>query len=94
MYDTTEKPGKIIRSIKVANELLNMGNQIISIKPDKADPEGRRGVYVFLQDEKFDKDMDEVMRRRKQEREDAENARIDSEVERRLAERLREMSEE
>lgn len=89
---TEEKdiPGKIIRRANIANELLDKGNKIIHLKADKMDPDRKRSVFVFFQDEKLEKDLDEIMARRRQEREESFEERVQREVEA----RLKAMSEE
>lgn len=89
---TEEKdiPGKIIRRANIANELLDKGNKIIHLKADKMDPDRKRSVYVFYADEKLEKDLDEIMQRRRQEREESFEERVQREVEA----RLKAMSEE
>ena len=82
--------GKVIRRPNIANELLDKGNRIIRIKKDKLDETGRRSVFVFAQDGKFEKDLDEIMQRRRQEREESFEERVQREVEA----RLKAMSEE
>lgn len=38
-------------SAKMARRLLKDGFTIIDIKPDKDDPDGKRSVFVFINDE-------------------------------------------
>lgn len=83
-------PGKIIRRANIANELLDRGNRIIHLKADKMDPDRKRSVYVFYADEKLENDLDEIMQRRRQEREESFEERVQREVEA----RLKAMSEE
>lgn len=92
--ETMEQAGKIVRSLRIANQLLDFGNKIIHIKIDKQDPDEKRSVYVFELNEKFEKDMDEIMQQRRRERNDYIEERIEREVEERLQRRLAEMSEE
>lgn len=83
-----EIKGKIIRNPVVAKALLHCEprNVIIDIKPDKTDPTGQRCVHVFLNDEKFQKDLARILKNR-------DNSRIEAEVERRVRERLKEYQE-
>lgn len=43
----------------IAKALLTKGNQIINIKPNKTDR--KRTVFVFLQTEKFNRDLKEII---------------------------------
>ena len=45
-----EKKNIIVFTAKKARELLKKGYTITDIKPDKKDPEGKRSVYVFKND--------------------------------------------
>ena len=83
--------GRIIRKLHIARELLEMGNQIIDLKPDRNDEDHKRVVFIFKNDEKFKEDMNKVMEQKKIERAEFTEARINEEVEKRLQERLSEI---
>ena len=42
-----EKDTVIIFTAKKARTLLKMGYTLVDIKPDKTDPDGKRSVFVF-----------------------------------------------
>ena len=42
-----EKDTVIIFTAKKARALLKMGYTLVDIKPDKTDPDGKRSVFVF-----------------------------------------------
>ena len=46
-----EKKAITIFTAKVARELLKDGFTLIDIKPDKNDPDGKRSVLIFRNDE-------------------------------------------
>lgn len=92
--EQNEIAGKIIRKASIANQLLDKGHRIIHLKADKMDPDHKKSVYVFEVTPEFEKDLDEIMKRRRQEREESFEERVQREVEARLAEKLREISEE
>lgn len=81
---------KVIRKAVIANELLAKGNVMAKVKPDRLDPDKKRSVFCFYADEKLEKDLDEIMQRRRQEREESFEERVQREVEA----RLKAMSEE
>lgn len=78
-----EVKGKIIRKCYIAKELLDSGNRIIDIKPDKYDPEKKRTVFVFEDTPKFQKDFEAIIERNKSSRSEFED-RVQKEVEQRL----------
>lgn len=84
-YKKEDIKGKIIRNPVVTKALLHCEprNVIIDIKPDKTDPTGQRCVHVFLDDEKFQKDLARILKQR-------DESRMEAEIERRVRERLKE----
>lgn len=46
-----KKEAITIFTAKVARELLKEGFTLIDIKPDKNDPDGKRSVFIFRNDE-------------------------------------------
>lgn len=46
-----EKKAITIFTAKTARELLKDGFALIDIKPDKNDPDGKRSVFIFRNDE-------------------------------------------
>jgi len=61
MQNTQDVKAKIVRKARIARQLLAEGNRIIDIKQDHADPDGKRSVFVFLSDEKFENDFNRIM---------------------------------
>ena len=85
-----EIDGKVIRKAGIANELLDKGHRIIHLKIDRLDPDKKRSVYIFAVTPEFEQDLNEIMQRRRQEREESFEERVQREVEA----RLKAMSEE
>lgn len=83
-FDTTHDTKVIIKS-SIAKALLKRGNKIVDIKPDKDDPDHKRSVFVFEQNEKFNNDLNEIMLEKKRSK-DAFEARVQRVVEERLKE--------
>lgn len=54
-----KKKAITIFTAKVARELLKDGFTLIDIKPDKNDPDGKRSVFVFKNDENLSEKMKE-----------------------------------
>lgn len=52
-----KKEAITIFTAKVARELLKEGFTLIDIKPDKNDPDGKRSVFVFKNDENLSEKM-------------------------------------
>lgn len=50
-YWNMEKKAITIFTAKTARELLKDGFTLIDIKPDKNDPDGKRSVFIFRNDE-------------------------------------------
>ena len=46
-----EKDTVIIFTAKKSRALLKMGYTLVDIKPDKTDPDGKRSVFVFKNEE-------------------------------------------
>jgi len=82
--------GKIIRKAAIANELLDKGHRITHLKADRNDADHKRSVFVFEKTPELEKDLDEIMKRRRQDRE----ADFEERVRREVEARLKAMSEE
>lgn len=50
-YWNMEKKAITIFTAKTARELLKDGFTLIDIKPDKNDPDGKRSIFIFRNDE-------------------------------------------
>lgn len=81
-----EVKGKIIRNPALVNQLLECGHQIISIKPNRDIKNA--SVFVFRRDEKFDRDLDRIMREYTDSKKDAKKTDFDKAVEKAVQARL------
>ena len=66
-----ELKGKVIRKALVARQILQKGGdhvRIIDVKPDKDDPDHKRSVFIFNDDEKFQEVLAAVINDNKKER--------------------------
>lgn len=84
-----ERKGKIIRNYHIARSLLKCDpqNTIIDIKIDKEDPDRKRTVYVFEDNEKFQTDLARILKER-------EEYRIKEEVRKEVEARLKKIREQ
>ena len=83
-----EVKGKVIRKSQLAREILAKGKdkvRIIDIKPDKADADRKRSVFVFEDTEDFQKIFSEILDGRKE-------SKIDT-LEKEIAELKQKLSE-
>ena len=64
----SELNGKVIRKAQLARQLLRKGGQIIDVKADHSDPDGKRSVFVFLNNDAFQKMFTDVLNENKQNR--------------------------
>ena len=80
-YDETK--GKVIISPSLARQILHerVSNdvRIIDIKPDRSDRYGNKSVYVFEDNEDFQKTMDNVLEKRQSRTKDIDKL-VDDEV--------------
>lgn len=76
---THEIPGKVIRKASLARQILNAGLdkgvRIIDLKMDKEDPDHKRSVFVFENNDTFQEVFSSVLEENKKNRE----SRFDSE---------------
>jgi len=63
-----EEKTKIIFKSYIARRLLKSGCRIVDIKPDKNDPDKKRTIFVFEDNEKFQKDLTDILEDEKKER--------------------------
>lgn len=82
--------GKVIKKSYIARQLLKEGHRIIDIKPDIADSEKKRSVFIFEDTPEFQASLDKIMEARKRDRE----ADFEERVRREVEARLKAMSEE
>ena len=64
-----ETKGKVIRKSQIARQLLQRGAKMIDLKPDRNDPDRKRSVFVFEDDENFQKVFAEILAENKETRE-------------------------
>lgn len=81
-----EVKGKIIRNPALVNPLLDCGNQIISIKPNREIKNA--SVFVFRRDEKFERDLDRIMREYSEAKRDLRMTDFDKAVEKAVQAKL------
>ena len=56
-----EIKGKVIRKAQIARQLLHKGQEIIDVKADRSDPDGKRSVFVFKDTDEFQKVFSELL---------------------------------
>ena len=86
-----EVKGKVIRKSQLAREILAKGKdkvRIIDIKPDKADADRKRSVFVFEDTEDFQKIFSEILDGRKESKIDTLEKEI-AELKQKLSEKER-----
>ena len=88
----TEVKGKVIRKAQIARQLLHRGQQIIDIKGDKGDPDGKRSVFVFKDSDEFQRVFSELLEENKKYREKSETDNLKKQIEE-LNKKLSELSE-
>lgn len=81
-----EVKGKIIRNPALVNQLLECGHQIISIKPNREIKNA--SVFVFRRDEKFERDLDRIMREYSEAKKDLRMTDFDKAVEKAVQAKL------
>lgn len=67
--------GKVIRKYSIARRLLDVGGdkvRIIDLKPDRTDPDHKRTVFVFRNDDAFQEVLGKVLEERSHEKGDRE----------------------
>lgn len=76
--------GRVIRKAAIARQLLDyVGTEptntirVIDVKPDKTDPDHKRSVIVFEDNEKFQEVFSKVIEENNKKREDAKTSEID-----------------
>ena len=69
--------GKVIRKAQIARQLLQRGARMIDLKPDRDDPDRKRSVYIFEQDENFEKIFSDIIEENKQGRQNSMQKEID-----------------
>lgn len=93
MQNTQDVKAKIVRRARIARQLLAEGNTIIDIKQDHSDPDGKRSVFVFLSDEKFEKDFDRIMNENEK-KTTVSKPKMDEMIEREVKRRIDQVIEE
>jgi len=72
-----EIKGKVIRSARLARQILSKGQKdvwLFDVKPDRENKE--KTCFVFFDDEKFQKVFTEVLEENRKNREDSETANL------------------
>ncbi len=87
--ENNEPKGKVIRKSYIAKALLHCEprNTIIDIKVDRDDPDKKRTVFVFEDNEKFQKDLSRILK-------ENEEYRREREIQREVEARLKKIREE
>ena len=75
--------GKVIRRSQIARQLLHRGAKMIDLKPDRNDPDHKRSVFVFEDNEEFQKVFADVLKENnaRRERENADGDKLRDELE-------------
>lgn len=76
-----EIKGKVIRKAQIARQLLHKGQEIIDVKADRSDPDGKRSVFVFKDTDEFQKVFAELIDENKKNREQSETDNLRKQIE-------------
>lgn len=76
-----EVKGKVIRKAQIARQLLQRGQKIIDIKGDRADPDGKRSVFVFEDSDEFQEAFSAVLEENRNKHTDPETADLKKRLE-------------
>lgn len=74
--ETEEPKAKVIRRAAIARELLHRNCKLIDLKPDKTDPDGKRSVFIFEDNDYFQEVFQKVLDENKKTRDNAENEKL------------------
>ncbi len=73
--------GKVIRKAQIARQLVQRGQRIIDIKADRNDPDGKRSVYVFEDNDEFQNVFSSIIEENKRNRENSDIATLKRQAE-------------
>lgn len=79
--ETSEVKGKVIRKAQIARQLLQRGARMIDLKPDRDDPDHKRSVYIFQQDDDFERIFSELIEENRKNRRTNEESAMQQEIE-------------
>ena len=83
-YETKETngvKGKVIRKAQIARQLLQRGARMIDLKPDRDDPDHKRSVYIFEQDDNFERIFSELIEENRRNRQNNDESEMKKEIE-------------
>ena len=66
--------GKVIRKAQIARQLLHKGAKMIDLKPDRDDPDRKRSVYIFEQNDDFEKIFESIIEENRKNYKSAESS--------------------
>ena len=69
--------GKVIRKAQIARQLLQHGARMIDLKPDRDDPDHKRSVYIFEQNDDFEKIFSAIIDENKKNRQSSMQREIE-----------------
>lgn len=79
--ETDEVKGKVIRKAQIARQLLHRGARMIDLKPDRDDPDHKRSVYIFEQNDDFEKIFSSILDENRKVRQTQEESAMKKEIE-------------